>query len=162
MQKVGLGGGCHWCTEAIFASLVGVKKTEQGWISSTQHDATSFSEAVLVHFEPQKIPLDVLIEIHLFTHSSTSSHPLRSKYRSAIYTFDDRQYLNVKEILASKQKLFDKPLITQVLPFGSFRLNDEQFLNYYQKEPNRPFCQRYIEPKLKLLLERYGEYAIPR
>ncbi|WP_201746378.1 peptide-methionine (S)-S-oxide reductase [Veronia nyctiphanis] len=66
MKKVGLGGSCHWCTEAIFQSLKGVVHVNQGWLSpATEPDA--FSEGVIVSYDESKIPLDVLIEIHVYT-----------------------------------------------------------------------------------------------
>ena len=90
ISKVGFGGGCHWCTEAVFQQIRGVSKVDQGWIASVvPHD--TFSEAVIVHFDPRIIKLDQLIEIHLKTHSCTSSHPMRSKYRSAVYYFESIQ-----------------------------------------------------------------------
>jgi len=159
MQKIGLGGGCHWCTEAVFASLKGVKKVEQGWINSTNHEASEFSEAIIVHFDPKLTDLDVLIEIHLLTHNSTSNHSMRKKYRSAIYTFDDKNIDLIKSILAKKQKLFKKPIVTKIYPFKSFKLNSEKFLDYYKKNKNNQFCNRYIEPKLKLLLEKYSDHT---
>ncbi len=123
MEKVGFGGGCHWCTEAVFSHLKGVNKVEQGWISSTLKEAETFSEAVIVHFDKNIIPLEVLVEIHLFTHSSTSNHSMREKYRSAIYSFNDTQTKTLKAIMIEKQKLFSKPIITQVYLFKSFKLN---------------------------------------
>ena len=60
--KIALGGGCHWCTEAVFQSLIGVHKVEQGFVASTDEN-TSFSEAVIVHFSPEAISLQTLIEI---------------------------------------------------------------------------------------------------
>jgi len=159
MQKVGFGGGCHWCTEAIFQSLKGIIHVEQGWISSIHKDASSPSEAVIVHFNPALISLNILTEIHLFTHNATSNHTFRQKYRSAIYTFSTSQHLDAQNILASKQKLFDKPLVTKVYEFSKFKLNDAQYLNYYKSNPKKPFCQVRIEPKIKVLFERYGEYV---
>jgi len=158
MQKIGFGGGCHWCTEAIFQSLKGIKHVEQGWISSTHKDASTPSEAVIVHFNPTLISLEILTEIHLFTHNATSNHTFRQKYRSAIYTFSTSQQLEAQYILASKQKLFEKSLVTKVYEFSEFKLNDAQYLNYYKSNPKKPFCQVRIEPKLKVLLERYREY----
>lgn len=77
-SKIGLGGSCHWCTEAIFQSLIGVLKVEQGWISSEKGN-TSFSEAVIVYFDDSIMSLNTLIEIHLYTHSCTSNHSMREK-----------------------------------------------------------------------------------
>ena len=158
MQKIGFGGGCHWCTEAVFESLHGVEAVLQGWISSSAKGAGSFSEAVLVSFDPNTIPLDILIEIHLLTHKSTSNHSMRSKYRSAIYTFDDVQLQETKDIMKQKATLFDKPIVTNILPFKAFKQNEEKFLHYYRQDPNRAFCQNYIEPKLQFLLKNYSRY----
>ncbi len=88
--KIALGGGCHWCTEAVFQSLIGVRSVEQGFVASTEENS-SFSEAVIVHFNPEDITLQTLIEVHLHTHKSTSAHSMRQKYRSAIYYFSDEQ-----------------------------------------------------------------------
>ena len=159
MQKVAFGGGCHWCTEAIFQHLKGVESVEQGWVSSTLVEAKEFSEAVIVHFDSTHISLDILIEIHLFTHNSTSNHSFRKKYRSAVYTFLDRQQEEAQNILEEKQRLFEKPLVTKVYPFGEFRLNIEKYLNYYKSNPEKPFCKVRIEPKLRVLLEEFSEYV---
>jgi len=158
MQRIAFGGGCHWCTEAIFQQLTGVKQVDQGWVSSTHTDATTPSEAVIVHFDPARISLDTLTEIHLYTHNATSNHSFREKYRSALYTFSDAQHQEAQNILKKKQKLFEKPLVTKVYPFEEFKLNDEEYLDYYKSNPDKPFCQVRIEPKLRVLLERYGEY----
>ncbi|SFV70073.1 Peptide methionine sulfoxide reductase MsrA [hydrothermal vent metagenome] len=158
MQKIAFGGGCHWCTEAIFQQLKGVNLVEQGWVSSTHPDATTPSEAVIVHFNDALISLDILTEIHLFTHNATSNHTFRQKYRSAVYTFSKMQKKEAQQILTQKQKLFDKPLVTKVYDFGEFRLNNEEYLNYYKSNPEKPFCKTRIDPKLKILLERYTKY----
>jgi peptide-methionine (S)-S-oxide reductase len=160
VQRVAFGGGCHWCTEAIFQSLKGVSKVEQGWISSTLAHASTPSEAVIVHFNLAKISLDTLIDVHLFTHNATSNHTFRLKYRSAVYTFSKKKEDEVNAILKEKQKLFSKALVTKAYPFDSFRLNEEKYLNYYKRNPEKPFCKVRINPKLKTVLERYAEYVI--
>ena len=159
-MKIGLGGGCHWCTEAVFASLKGVSKVEQGWIAS-EGEAHAFSEAVIVTYNPAEIPLSSLLDIHLHTHASTSQHSMRSKYRSAIYYFETSQKHQIDQILQTLQQSFDQPLITQVLPFKAFKLNIEEQLNYYYKNPDKPFCQTHITPKLRLLMERYSAFYFP-
>jgi peptide-methionine (S)-S-oxide reductase len=73
MDKIGFGGGCHWCTEAIFQSLKGVENVDQGWISSVG-EYSSLSEAVVAHFDSNLINLITLVSIHLHTHSCTSLH----------------------------------------------------------------------------------------
>ncbi len=155
IHKIGLGGGCHWCTEAVFQSLVGIYKVEQGYVAS-HGDEASWSEAVIVHFNPSEIPLSALLEIHLQTHKSTSNHSMRQKYRSAIYTFSEQQTKVSKQILSELQSLFKNQLVTQVLPFQSFKPSREQIRDYYYKNPKKPFCENFISPKLRLLLKKHS------
>ncbi len=154
-SKIGLGGSCHWCTEAIFQSLIGVIKVEQGWISSEKENA-SFSEAIIVYFDETKISLNTLIEIHLHTHSCTSNHSMREKYRSAIYCFDEDQNQEAIQIIHSFQPIFFGKILTQILPFVAFKKNQDQFLDYYFSNPEKPFCQNIINPKLKILLTQFS------
>jgi peptide-methionine (S)-S-oxide reductase len=156
MHRIGLGGGCHWCTEAVFQALNGVQKVEQGFVSSTGKD-TGFSEAVIVHYNPMVISRERLIEIHLYTHKSTSNHSMRTKYRSAIYVFDKDQEVSVLEILRKMNHRFEEKLVTKVYPFRSFKPSAVEFQNYYLQNPKKPFCQTYIDPKLKVLSSQFSE-----
>ncbi|MFS4417920.1 peptide-methionine (S)-S-oxide reductase [Maribacter sp. 2307ULW6-5] len=157
-QKIALGGGCHWCTEAVFQSLNGVEKVEQGFVASVNGNEV-FSEAVIVHFNQETIPLPVLVEIHLRTHSSTSNHAMRSKYRSAIYTFSEEQALQCRRVLQELQALFSEPLVTQVVPFSAFKASGEEVQHYYFSNPEKPFCQSFINPKLRLLLRQFAAHT---
>jgi len=154
ISKIGFGGGCHWCTEAVFQSLHGVVKVEQGWIASIA-PYEDFSEAVIVYFDNSIISYDVLIEIHLVTHSSSSDHSMRDKYRSAVYYFDDKDIVNLQDSIARLSVENNNQYITKILPFQQFRLNVENQLNYYSKNKQGPFCQLYINPKLSALRNRF-------
>ena len=156
--KIALGGGCHWCTEAVFQSLKGVEKVEQGYVSSVGENH-EFSEAVVVHFNAEEITLKTLIEIHLHTHKSNSNHSMRKKYRSAVYAFSSEQENNSKEIIENLQKDFDDKIITKVFPFLEFKASREAIQNYYQKNPNKPFCETFINPKLQLLLDKFSNHV---
>lgn len=156
-NRVGFGGGCHWCTEAVFQALRGVVQVEQGFVKSeAPHDR--FSEAVLLEFELAIISLDVLIEVHLRTHASTSNHKMRGKYRSAVYVFDDKQSAEAQTILARLQGDFEQKLVTNVLEIVEFKHSPGRFKNYYAEDPKKPFCQAYIDPKLTLLRNEYAAY----
>ena len=154
LETIGFGGSCHWCTEAVFQSVRGVAKVEQGWIAPSGNE--KFSEAVLVHFDPQTVALEVLVAVHLHSHSATSGHSMREKYRSAVYVFSQHQADKVMKAIKGLKQDFSAELVTQILGFGSFRLNSEELLDYYTTDPQRPFCKTYIEPKLKMLLQRFG------
>ncbi|MDF4204425.1 peptide-methionine (S)-S-oxide reductase [Maribacter sp. SA7] len=156
VHKVGFGGGCHWCTEAVFMALNGVEKVEQGFISPKENPI-DFSEAVIVHYNASKIDLKDLVAIHLDTHRSTENHSMRNKYRSAIYCFN-REFIPVlMQIMTDKQEEYKGELITAILPFGDFRSSEERFHNYYFSDTEKPFCKTHISPKIKMLKEKYAK-----
>ena len=151
-----MGGGCHWCTEAVFQSLIGVKKVEQGFVSP-QIDINTYAEAVIVHYNPEQINLSDLIEVHLQTHKSTSDHSFRKKYPSAIYAFNQEDLKKTENILEHLKERFEGKLITQVHQFGNFKRSEARFHDYYYNNPGKPFCETYISPKLQLLKQKFGE-----
>lgn len=153
MNRVAFGGGCHWCTEAVFQSLRGVENVEQGWIASEYPD-DSFSEGVVVHYN-EDITLEALVEVHLLTHSSTSLHSMRKKYRSAVYYFDEGSRLAVEQIISNLALAHNASYVTRVLPLLNFKGNMESYLNYYKKNRQAPFCRTYINPKLSLIREKF-------
>jgi peptide-methionine (S)-S-oxide reductase len=155
VQKIGLGGGCHWCTEAVFAALRGVIRVEQGFIRADAPD-DNFSEAVVLTLQPNEISLGSLIEIHVRTHSSTSNHAMRQKYRSAVYVMDEVQAEAARRILTELGPAFDAPLVTRILPFRAFSGSEARFQRYAEKNAGGPFCTTYIDPKLALLRKEFG------
>ncbi|WP_405382763.1 peptide-methionine (S)-S-oxide reductase [Maribacter sp. LLG6340-A2] len=157
LNTIGFGGGCHWCTEAVFMALKGVAKVEQGFIAP-QGKLENLSEAVIVHYEKGVIELKDLVAIHLDTHRSTKKHAMRDKYRSAVYYFEDTDQFLLREIMLVLQQDFAEPIITEILPFGRFKSSDVQFLNYYFSDVKKPFCTTHISPKIDVLKKKYGEY----
>lgn len=158
LSKISFGGGCHWCTEAVFQSINGVEKVEQGYVASIDENS-SFSEAVIVHFNTDWVNLKTLIEIHLLTHKSASNHSMRSKYRSAIYVFDDLQRQEVVGLMGLIQKEHIEKFVTGVLTFEDFKPSREAITNYYYDNPKKPFCETFINPKLKVLLQEFSNFV---
>ncbi len=157
MTNVGFGGGCHWCTEAVFQSLKGVTEVRQGFIcSDAPHH--SYSEAVEITFDPIEIPLDVLIKVHVATHASASAHKMRGKYRSAIYATDEDTLTTASEILRDLSAETGMEFVTQVLVHRGFKPSDARFHNYYSSDPARPFCTTYIDPKLAKIRSQFAQY----
>ncbi|WP_439128426.1 peptide-methionine (S)-S-oxide reductase [Polaribacter sp.] len=157
LKKIAFGGGCHWCTEAVFQSLIGIEKVAQGWVASTNKNS-SFSEAVIVEFN-KKIDIKTLIEIHLNTHKSTKNHAMRNKYRSAIYYFSLAQKEECEQILIDLQTDFSNKIITQILPFHKFKPSSVEYQNYYKTNPEKPFCKKYINPKLNFLITNFSKHT---
>ncbi len=156
MKKIGFGGGCHWCTEAVFDVLKGVSSVKQGWIAPLS-SPNAMSEAIILSYDPNIIDIEMLTYIHLLTHNSTSNHSMRNKYRSGIYTFSDEQTYELQKILERLSERFDKKIVTKVYRFGSFKLNEESYQKYYIKHASKGFCTNYIDPKLKKLLQKFSK-----
>ena len=154
IQSAGFGGGCHWCTEAVFQSLRGVLEVNQGFIAS-ESPYDSFSEAVAVTWDPAAITFDDLIAVHLATQSSTSRHKMRGKYRSAVYVQDTADGEAARRIIDMIARQTDSVFVTEVLSFEAFRPSETRFKDYYARNRNGPFCEVYIEPKLALLRQRF-------
>ncbi len=154
--RIGLGGGCHWCTEGVFLHLRGVSRVEQGWIASEPpHD--NFSEAVIVHFDPAVVSAADLIRVHTETHSARSDHPLRGRYRSAVYYFAEEEAKRYRSVLAEigDEAPAGEKLCTRVLAHRAFTASLPEHRDYYRTDPERPFCRRYISPKLTELRRRH-------
>lgn len=158
--KVGFGGGCHWCTEGVFQALRGVVQVEQGFVTSDA-PADTWSEGVVVTFDPSSIELGTLSEVHLRTHSAARARSPRSKYRSAIYIFEDSQRHEAELAIESFAAESGKAIHTLVIPFIGFRASDERYQNYYRTNPDRPFCRRYIDPKLDYIRRHFADFARP-
>ncbi|NAW64309.1 peptide-methionine (S)-S-oxide reductase [Photobacterium halotolerans] len=155
METVGLGGSCHWCTEAVFRSLKGVGEVDQGWLSAQGHE--EMSEGILLRFDPARIDLYTLIQIHLYTHSCTSNHALRHRYRSAVYAFSPDQQRAAQVCLKALQPEFEQPILTQALRFDAFQPSRHEIQDYFYRNPQKPFCQMRISPKLSILLSQFSD-----
>lgn len=154
IMQLGLGGGCHWCTEAIFSSLIGIHKVRQGWLAS-ESPAANLSEGVLLEIDLNIISLKDIIEIHLDTHSSQSNHSMRDKYRSAIYYKNESDKDSILNIILA---LNNNKIVTQVIPMVRFKeQTNENYKDYFYKQPDKPFCTNYIQPKLKQLLKTHSK-----
>jgi len=150
VKTIALGGGCHWCTEAVFQQLEGVSNVRQGYVKSdAPNDA--WSEAICLDYQTSVIDLEHLIDVHLETHASTSMHQRREEYRSAIYFMDEPQKGALELVLSSLSRKRTKSYITQLIPFVEFKASRQSIQNYYRTRPEAPFCKRYIEPKLEVV-----------
>ena len=150
IEKIGLGGGCHWCTEGVFNQIIGVTEVKQGYIKATEPN-DYWSEAILVSFDPKAVTLNQLIAIHLRSHAATATHSMRRKYRSAVYYLNEKDQKPVNDILKREQKNFDGKLITKSLKYEEFKESRKSLRDYYGRNPDAPFCKRYIVPKLTKL-----------
>lgn len=166
------GGGCFWCTEATFQQLKGVSKVTSGYAGgelenpgygkvATGH--TGHAEVIKVEFDPNEISFENLLEVFFAVHDPTTlnkqGNDIGTEYRSIIlYTSEEQKAAAEKSI----QKLRDSgeynmPIVTEIKPFDKFYEAEDYHHNYYNKNPDQPYCQIVINPKLKKLKEKYSK-----
>ncbi len=161
MMRIGLGGGCHWCTEGVVQALRGVTQVDQGFLRSDP-PSDAWSEGVIATFDPAVLPLDTLIEVHLRTHSGGGTYSPNGRYRSAVYVGEPGQRDIATAVIARVAAERGEAERTLILPFRDFTPSEERHRDYYRTDPNRPFCRRYIDPKLDFLRAQFAEIVRPR
>ncbi len=156
------GGGCFWCTEAIFQQLAGVSKVESGYSgglsANPSYDAvcsgsTGHAEVVQVTFDPAKISYADLLRIHLSTHNPTTPNrqgaDKGTQYRSIVLTHDSEQEAILRQVIEEMAPAFDDPIVTEVKPFEMFYPAEAHHQDYYASNPEKPYCGAVISPKLQ-------------
>jgi len=140
-------GGCFWCTEAIFEEAPGVTSVTSGYMQG--------AETIQVTFDPAKTSYDKLLilfwEAHDPTQVDRQGPDVGKKYRSAIFYVNDHQRDAAQKLKPQVQKFYSKPIATEITQAGSFRAAPENHQNFCRKNPNNPYVQQIIEPKLKKL-----------
>jgi len=158
-----LGGGCFWCLEAVFDELNGVDDVVSGYAggaaanptySQVCSGGTGHAEAVQITFDPQAISfrdlLDVFFTIHDPTTLNRQGHDVGTQYRSIIlyHTPEQRETAEqtIRELGAAK--LWRAPIVTQVEPLTAFYPAEEYHRDYFARNPDQPYCQVVIAPKV--------------
>ncbi len=173
-ETVVLGGGCFWCTEAIYQRVKGVTKVTSGYAGGTMdqpryEDVSSsesgHAEVIKVEFDPEVIKYQEILEIFFHTHDPTTKDrqgaDVGSQYRSLILTTTDTQ---LKQANAIKSKLessgeFSSPVVTEIRPLIKFFPAEDYHKDFYANHPHAPYCQLIIAPKVKKFLEKFPDKA---
>lgn len=172
MKTIVFGGGCFWCTEAIFQMLKGVEKVESGYAGgSTENPSyglvaggnTGHAEVIRVTYDPAIISYDDLLTVFFGSHDPTTPNrqgaDVGEQYRSVILYTDDNEKreaeAKVKEIQDSLKD--GTRVVTEVVPLGKFFPAEEYHQNYFKTNTSAPYCQVVIEPKIEKVKKRFAE-----
>ena len=166
-EKIVLGGGCFWCLEAVFEIVPGIEEVTVGYsggksINPTYQEVcqgkSAHAEVIEIKFSPQKISLEEILELFWLMHDPTTLNQQGAdkgtQYRSVIFA-DNLEQLKVCEQSKStleKKKYYSQPVLTEIRLLDHFYQAEEEHQNYYQKNPNQPYCQLVIQPKISKLL----------
>jgi len=156
-----LGGGCFWCTEAVYLELRGVLGVKSGYtgghVANPTYEEvcgkkTGHVEVVQVTFDPAVISYKELLEIFFTIHDPTTKdrqgNDVGPQYRSAIYTHSDAQARTAQEALAAAQSHWDAPIVTEVHAMEKFWPAEAYHDNYLARNPQNPYCAVVVAPKV--------------
>ncbi len=165
-ETIVLGGGCFWCTEAVFSQLRGVREVVPGYAGGRAEDAnyetvssgaTDHVEVIRVIYEPAAISVEMILNVFFATHDPTTpnrqGHDVGRQYRSVIfYTSDTQKEIALRVIRALESaRTFSDPIVTEVVALPAFHPAEEYHQRYYENNARAPYCQAVIAPKLEKL-----------
>lgn len=172
METAVFGGGCFWCTEAIFQQLKGVLSVTSGYAGGilsapSYYDVstgkTGHAEVIKIEFDPKIIPYTDLLEIFFNTHNPTSYHrqgnDVGPQYRSIIlYTTEEQRVIaqQVRNNLISSDQ-YEGPIVTEIESLQIFYPAEKYHQDYYNRNKNDGYCEVIISPKLQKLREKYSD-----
>ena len=161
-MKLDLGGGCFWCTEAIFKELKGVKKVESGYsgghvVNPSYKEVcsglTGHAEVVEITYEPSEVSFEDLLRIHLNTHVPTTINQQGadrgSQYRSIIFYRNEDEKTRAMKVVEEVQQSIPDMIVTQLEMFSHFYKAEEVHQEYYKNNSQGTYCQAVIQPKLE-------------
>ena len=167
LEVATLGGGCFWCVEAVFERVDGVVDVISGYAGGhkknpTYNDVTKgdtgHAEVCQISFDPNQISYEGILEIFWQAHDPTTlnrqGNDYGSQYRSAIYFHDKEQKIVAKEPKKQASKSFKDPLTTELKALDKFYLAEVYHQDYFENNPNVPYCTFVIAPKLDKLKKK--------
>lgn len=165
-----LGNGCFWCTEAVLDELEGIGEVVSGYSGGkinnptyrqVSNGDTGHAEVVQVSFDPQKISYADLLRVFFTTHDPITLNrqgaDVGTQYRSIILFHNEEQQRTAKEIMEEMQGYYDKPIVTEVVPFSKFYKAEESHQDYYRNNPEKAYCQLVITPKLQKMRAQFNK-----
>lgn len=171
METTILGGGCFWCTEAVFKAVRGVLSVTPGYtgghVDHPDYHAvctgeTGHIEVVKVDFDSDVIDYATVLEIFFATHDSTTLNrqgaDVGTQYASAIFYQNDRQKEVAQQIMAQVQEALGRPVVTHLLEPATFWPAEAVHHDYHARNPHQGYCMAVIEPKLARFRQRYTEW----
>ena len=172
METATLAGGCFWCLEAVFLRLRGVDRVESGYAGghvdnptyrAVCNGTTGHAEVVQVDFDPKQISyrelLDVFFAIHDPTTLNRQGNDVGTQYRSAIFYHNDAQKQDAERAIKefTDQRIWENPIVTEVVPLEKFYLAEDYHREYYDRNPEQGYCQVIISPKVSKLRQKFAD-----
>ncbi len=170
-----LGGGCFWCTEAVFSRVKGVTEVKSGYsgghvkkpsYKEVTTGLTGHAEVIQITFDNTIISYSEILDIFFKTHDPTQlnrqGNDVGTQYRSVVFFHDNKQKLETEKLIhkLNQEKIWDKPIVTTVEVFDRFYPAEDYHDNYYENNPNQGYCRFIIAPKIQKFEGKFKDYLI--
>jgi len=163
------GGGCFWCTEAVYLEVRGVRSVQSGYTGGQQPDptyeqvctgATGHAEVVKLEFDPAVISYRDLLEIFFTIHDPTTlnrqGNDVGTQYRSVIYYQSPEQEATARQVIAEMAVVWDAPIVTELSPAQPFYPAEDYHQNYFEQHPLQGYCAFVVAPKVAKFRKTYS------
>ena len=170
-ETITLGGGCFWCLEAVFEELKGVVSVTSGYagghVANPDYEqvssgTTGHAEVVQIVFDPQVLPLDVLLRVYFTIHDPTTldrqGNDVGTQYRSIAFYRDAAQKAAIEQAIAEAGHEYSGKIVTQVEPFTVFYKAENYHQEYFRLHGTQPYCQLVIAPKVAKFRKKFHEW----
>ena len=160
-KSIVLGGGCFWCTQAVFDMFKGVVKTTPGYAGGHTKNptyeqvcsgTTGHAEVIQVEYEPEAIGLEKILEVFFASHDPTlvnrQGADLGSQYRSIILYKNEAQRMAIDAYIKKIAGNYRKPIATELKKLDKFYPSEGYHIEYYKNNPYAPYCMLVIRPKI--------------
>jgi peptide-methionine (S)-S-oxide reductase len=169
-EKATLGGGCFWCTEAVFDELKGVEDVVSGYTGGHVPNptyrqvcsgTTGHAEVVQVTFDPKTVSYDDILRVFFATHDPTTKDrqgaDVGPQYRSVVYYHSPEQKAAAERIIAEVNAagIYRSPVVTELSPAETFYEAEEYHQEYFARNPEQGYCRVVIEPKVAKFRKTY-------
>ena len=171
IQIATIGGGCFWCTEAVFEEVKGVEKVVSGYSGGTVpgrptyreicSGLTGHAEVVQVAFDADVISYQDILIIFMTTHNPTTLNQQGAdrgtQYRSVIFYHNEEQKKTAKLVLNELAAYFEKPIVTEITKAQIFFEAEKEHQDFYKNNPDYGYCTFVIDPKLRKLRQLHSD-----
>lgn len=168
-----LGGGCFWCTEAVFQQIRGVRKVESGYSGGAGQNPTyeqictgktGHAEVVRLEFDPALICYKELLEIFFTIHDPTTlnrqGNDAGTQYRSVIYFHDAEQQAIAGDVMKAMAAVWDDPIVTELSEAPVFYIAEAYHQNYFRQHPQQGYCSVVVAPKVAKVRKLFASKLI--
>ncbi len=174
IQSITLGGGCFWCTEAVYERVMGVTAVESGYCNGPVVNpsyeqvcsgTTGHAEVVRVSFDPAQISLRQVLEIFFVVHDPTTlnrqGNDSGTQYRSGIYFHDAAQEGVAREVLTEVNAHHQGRVVTELLPVANYSKAEAYHQHYFANHPNQGYCAFVVAPKVEKFAKTFADRVRP-